>query len=420
MKRPLVVGVVMVLASASANGQLVTDQVPRERTVPRSEDIRRQMATSRYRLGVIRLRPIFALRDSGYDNNVFGTATDRVKDWRSTVSAGADLILPLGRKVYVTGIANPQYTYYNKLANRRLLGGLYGGSFVGLFNRLSMEAGGTTAKTIAPVNSENERSVPGNRRNAFARGELEFVSRLFLFASAEQQRQQYELMTGDPTGDLDFSRLERDETFVRAGLRYSFRSYLDIGIAEERGRTEFVSNPQTNNMSRATLLNIHYDRPRFFLNLSGGTRRFEPRGALSTLPSASTATGSYYAAYQLAAPLAVDAYGHRSAVYSLNPSSPYFYETRNALGLTLPVGQRIGLRAFAEIGTNAYPFAAPGAQRRLDDVTSLGGGVSYRIYRKATLTVVGSNTRYDSNFPELSRSLFRVSSLLSFGGETVR
>jgi hypothetical protein len=420
MTRAVLAAAAMLIAAAIADAQLVTDRVPRERTVPRGVELRHQLETSRYRVGVIRLRPIFSLRDSGYDSNVFGSSTDPVADWRSTVSAGSNLIVPLGRKMYATGVANPEYTYYNKLVNRRLFGGTYGGSLVGLFNRLSAEAGGNSSKIMAPVNSENERSAAGTRRDAFARTEIEFLSRLSVFGSAERQQQRYDPMTADPTGELNLSQLERDETSLRAGIRYSVRSYFDVAVAQETSRTAFVTNRQSDNASRATLLNIHYDRPRFFLNLSGGSRKFEPRGEFSRLPAASTGTGSYYAEYQLAAPVLIDAYGHRSAVYSLDPANPFFYETRTAIGLTFPVGQRAGLRGFYEIGSNAYPNAAPGSLRRRDDVRIAGGGITYRVYRKAMLTIVASQSRYDSNVVDLSRSLFRVSSLLSFTGEPVR
>jgi hypothetical protein len=405
--------------ASAASAQLATDQVPRQRTVPRSEELRRVLEDSRYHLGPIRMRPIFGIRDAGYDNNVFGSSSDQaVADWRSTVSAGADLILPLGNKMYVTGVVNPEYTYYQKLTDRRLLGGEYGGSLIALFNRLSIEAGGSTDKSIAPVSSELERSAPGTRNDLFARSELEIFQRLSVFGSAQQQQQRYQSTEGDRAQGVTLEQLERDETFVRGGIRYRLRSYVDVSVAAENGRTEFVTAQKSDNNTHAVLLGIHYDRPRFFVNLSGGKRTGDGRGPLSTFPSFSTTTGSYYAAYQLGAPLAVDANGHRSVVYGLYQDNPYFFETRNGLGLTLPVGQRIGLRAFSEIGANAYPVAKLGAVRRKDNVTTIGGGIAYRLYRKAIVTITAADTRYDSNIPVYSRSVFRLATVLSLRGDS--
>ena len=408
------------LAASTARAQLASDEVPRVRTVPRSEEIEDQLQSSRFHLGPIRVRPIFGLRDTGYDNNVFGSPDDPISDWRSTVSAGADLVLPLGRKMYLLGTANPEYTWYKKLTERRLLGGVYGGSVLGLFNRLSIETGGSTEKTIGPVSSELERAIPGRLTDTFARGELEIFRRLSVFGSAEQQRQRYDATAGDLLAALNVERIERDETYVRGGVRYALRSYFDVSLAAENGRTEFVTARESDNKTRAILIGVHYDRPRFFLNLSGGTRDVQPRGVLSTFPSFSTTTGSWYAAYELGASLAIDASGHRSIVYSLYALNPYFHETRNGLGLTLPLGRRIGIRAFSEAGDNDYPIRGAELIDRKDKVLIFGGGIAYRLYRKIVVTFVASQTRYDSNVDTYDRSVLRVATTLSLRGESFR
>src|SRR5690242_7329418 len=211
VRRTVYAFVVSTLVSGVAFAQLATDEVPRERTVPRAEQIRKSMQESRFRLGPIRLHPTFGLHDVGYDNNVFATQDNAVADWRATVSAGADLILPMGRKLYLTGIVRPEYTYYQKLTDRRLLGGQYGGSLVALFNRLSVETGGFAEKSISPVSSEIEQSAPGTRRDLFARTELELLKRFSLFGSAENQTQRFHLSESDREQGVGLEQLERDE-----------------------------------------------------------------------------------------------------------------------------------------------------------------------------------------------------------------
>lgn len=408
----------LLLCAVNAMAQLATDLVPHERTISRQEEIRRDLADSRYHLGPIRVRPLFGIRDLGYDNNVFGAPSDEaVADWRSTVAAGANLILPLGSKMYATATAEPEYTYYQKLADRRLFGGQYGASLISLFNRLSIETGGLADKSIAPVSSELERSAPGRRSDVFARSELEIFRRLSLFGSAQRQEQRYQLTASDRINGTTLDQLERNETFIRGGVRYRLRSYVDLSLATESGNTQFVSAPRSDNNTRAVLIGVRYDRPRFFMNVSGGRRTGEARGVASTFPHFSTTTGSYYGAYQLGVPLAIDAYGHRSVVYGLYVNNPYFLETRNGGGLTLPVGQRLGLRAFAEVGSNAYPIATPGTPLRTDDVTVVGGGIAYRLYRKVVMTIVASDTNYKSNIDAFSRSVFRLATVFSLRGE---
>jgi hypothetical protein len=405
------------LPTLPAAAQLASDIVPRERTIPRREQMERDLDDARVHLGPFRIEPLFGLRDVGYENNVFGTTDDPVADWRATVSAGADVILPVGNKNYLLGRALPEYTWYSKLTNRRAFGGTYGGSWLALFNRLSLEAGAETSSQIAPVNSEVEQSIPGTRDDVFARGEIEVFRRLALFASAQRRRQRYE--TSDEAVPIIADRLERDEEVVRGGVRYKWRSWLDFSAAVERGTTEFVSATNRDNETNAVIFGLHYDRPRLFLNVSAGQREGTPRG-LSTFPEFSTTTGSYYLEYQLGAPPRVDVSGHRRVTYSLTDASPYFFETRNGAGVTIPVGTRFGIRALGEVGTNDYPVVAgQTTPKRQDDVTMFGGGIAVRLYRRTYLSIVASETRYDSNLA-FDRTIFRVSTLISLRGQAFR
>jgi len=119
------------------------------------------------------------------------------------------------------------------------------------------------------------------------------------------------------------------------------------------------------------------------------------------------------------APIVVDAYGNRSAAYSLYTGNPFYYETRNALGLTISLGTRILLRAFSEFGSNDYPRAVDGV-KRADRVRVLGGGIGYRLYRKAILGFTASSTRYHSNIDAFTRSTLRFGTTLTFGGDPSR
>lgn len=415
LKRLSLAVVTMLAASLPVFAQLSTDEVPQHRTVPKSEEIQDQLNDSRWHLGAIRLRPIFGLRDAGYNDNVFGSIDDPVADWGGTVSAGADLLLPMGRKLYLRGTANPQYTWYKKVASRRMMGGVYGGSILGLFNHLLIETGGSSSKTILPINSEVERATPGQQTSLFANTEVDVFERLAVFGSAERLKQRYE--SGGDLLDYDPGQLERDETYVQGGLRYKPRSYFDVSIAAENARTEFVTATRNDNQSTAIVGGIHYDRPRLFIALSAGNRRIEPRGAFSSFPAFNAPIGSYFATAQLGVPLAIDVYGHRGIMYSLLSTDRYFDETRNGIGGTVLFGRRLGLRAFTERGSNRYSLVATSPLRRNDNVSIVGGGIAYRVYRNIVVMFIASDTRYDSNFDTFDRSIFRLGATLSLTGD---
>jgi len=413
MKR-LALAVAYVAIALPSLAQLSSDVVPRERIVPKSEQIQVQLADSRWHLGAIRMQPIFGLHNTGYSNNVFGTIDDPVSDVFGTVSAGVNLVLPMGRKMYVTGVVNPEYTWYNRVESRRMMGGTYEGYLLGLFNHMSIETGASTEKTMLAVNSEVERATPGRRTNYVAKTEVDVLNRLSIFGSAEQEQRRY--YEGGDTVNLNPELLERDETYYRGGFRYKPRSHFDVSIAAETGRAEFVTATYNDNSTDAIILGMHYDRPKFYVNLNGGTRHIEPRGPVSTFPETTGPMGSYFAAYQLTAPIVVDAYGHLGLAYSLFTENRYFDERRNGLGATWLVGHRVGLRAYAERGENRYAKIEGQPLRRSDDIDIVGGGIAFKFYRDAVVSFVASDSRYSSNVDTFDRSVFKLEARLSLTG----
>src|SRR5581483_8859543 len=294
------------------------------------------------------VQPSFAIRDFGYDSNVFGTQDNPVGDWRSTISAGARAIVPLGPKMYLRGNAIPEYTWYRKLTNRSGFGGNYEANLLGLFNHLSVEAGGSAFKGITLVSSELERATMGTRADGHVDADLRIFQRLGVFGTVRAQRQRYDLTAEDRALGDNILDLERNESLVRGGVQYRFRSFFSISVAAEKTRTNFLTETNRNNESNAAVLGIRYDRPRSFLNVSVASRRGEGRDALSIFPRYRTTTGSYYASHELASRILVDAYGNRGVAFSLTAVNPYYFETRNGAGLTIPIGRRIALRGFGE------------------------------------------------------------------------
>jgi len=396
-----------------------SDEVPHARTIAPSEAIRQDLEDSRYHLGPMRIRPLFSLRDIGYDNNVLGTSLNQVADFRSTVGLGAHGILPVGSKMYLQGVLLPEYTWYKKLTDRRTFGGSYGVSLLGLFNRMSVEVGADSFRGPTILNSEQEQAVPGTRTHLYSRAEVEILKRLSVYGSGESQQQRYTPVSDDPSQATAIRQIERDETAARGGLRYRFASYLDFSLGVEHTNTTFLTGTDRDNHSEALILGVHYDRPRSFINLSVGSRTGKADHP-GVFPNYSATTGSYYASHDLSAPIALDVYGHRGIAYSITGTNPYYLETRNGAGVTVAVGRRFALRGFGEGGSNAYPLpilVGSTSVKRTDTALTAGGGVAFRLYRKVALSVLASDSRYTSNIAGNDRSIFRLTTGLSFTGE---
>lgn len=416
-RKAAVTGIAVAFCATTLSAQLTSDVVPRQRLVPREEQIRRDIEDSRFHLGAFRLQPQIFVRDLGYNNNVYGTPTDPISDWTATVSAGTKWTLPFGSKTYFRGTALPEYTWYADLADRRFLGGTYDASFLALFNRLSIEATAGTQKNLSIVSSEIEAPAIRQLDHVMLDVELDVLRRLSLFATARGQNQRYQ-SEGAEAGDLSrLGELDRDEQLVRAGVRYRFRSYLDFSVGAERTQSEFELHPsERDNISEAVVFGFHYDRPRMYTNLSVAAREGKPASG-STFEGYDTTTGSYFVSWSLVAPIEVQAYGHKRVVYGLFADNPYFFENRTGGALMFRLGERLALRAFGDVGDNEYPRLAIGtALPRVDDVVTVGGGFALRIYRSAALTVSVTQSDYDSNINGFDRSVVRIQSGISLGG----
>jgi hypothetical protein len=409
------------LAAGAAQAQLVSDDVPQVRTIPAKEEVDADMQTARFRLGPVRLIPTITVKDAGYDNNVFGTTENPVGDWSFTVRGGFRFIVPFGTKIYLRGSALPEYTWYDKLSERRGFGGLADAAFLGFFNRMTVQLRGYDEETFSTYSSEVPTKVLTRTQDGSGGFEVELLRRFALFAKAEGQRVRYSTdgqIPGDPV-DLN----DRTDTSVRGGPRYYFSPDFSVSAAVEQTWSNFVNQPlRRNNESRAYLLGISYSRPRFYVGLSGGYRAGDPRDN-STFPSYSTGTGSFFASFYAIRWLEFQAYGRRRVQYSLTSENPYYFENRIGGAINLEVLGRVLLRGYGEAGPNQYPRRQVEdgmlTQRR-DQVTLFGGGASMIVVRPVVLTALVTRTEYTSNVAAGDRTITRFTVNLSFAGELVR
>jgi hypothetical protein len=413
------------LAAASAGAQVTSDSVPRDRLVPLQEQVQTQMQESRFHLGPFRIMPKLQFLGPSYDSNVFGTSgEDTVSDWTITARAGIGVIVPLGKKVYLRGDILPEYIWYASLTDRRQWGGVYSGSILMFFNRLSFEGDYVSRVTPGYPNSEISAQVLTDSQAAFAKVEVDVTGRISAFAQFAYDEYSFRPLGDEPppvVGD-NLADLDRREGGLRAGMRYKVSPSFDFGVAGEATAAEFPQQPTlADNESTAVLVSVHYDQPRFFVNLSGGYRDGRARNGSSFVPF-QTGTGSGYVSYNIIKPLTLDAYGRRGISYSIVDNNPYYLETLGGIAANVSIGSRVTLRGFGEYGTNKYPVLVDGIARE-DKLTTYGGGVQISVLRNLSVTASAQNTDYDSNFPGATRSVFRFLSSIVLGdlfGELLR
>jgi len=388
--------------------------------VPLEEEVKQEMAQSRFHLGPLRLLPRVLLSNAGYDNNLFGTSEPTVSDWTANVSLGLHVLLPLGSKMYLRGDVMPEYDWYAHHVESRIFGGRYRGSWLGFFNRLSADLSGGYLKTVSRLSSENETFFTYKVLDGSASVEVNLSRQLSLFGVGTGHRLRH---SSEGAVGITVKQLDRDDVAARAGLRYRWTSFFYVAAEVEGTQATFVESSERDNRTTGYLLGIYYNRERFFLNINGGYRLGRPYN-VSSFKAFSTGTGSYFVSYFLVQRLEVQAYGHRGVQYSQFSTNAYFLETRNGGGVSVGIGYRLRLRGYGEYGTNDYPIVTStgGAEatKRRDRFTTVGGGLSALLFRSASITALVSRTHVSSNIRGLDRSILRFTTNLSFEGKFTR
>lgn len=372
------------------------------------------MAQARFRLGPLRLLPYFTLENVGWTNNVFSTSEGPVDDYTATVTAGTRLIVPFGRKVFLRGTVAPSYDWYYETEDLRSFGGTYSGEVLGLFNRVTVGAGGGYDEGISTVSSEVGRDVFNTTSTAFAKAEIGLFERLSLFGGAETAKSRVDDAFAPTPGLEVASNLDRTETAFRAGVRYAFSSTLSLGVMGEEVQTRFVEHPELqDNDVRGALFVVRYDRDRFYLEGAFGVREGKPANPNEYYPEFRTGTYGYFASWFVLRPLELQARGWRRPYASLFVDNPYYFETANGLGLRYALGRRVTLHAEGSLGSNRYvnPVIVTSTGEvvtRVDDLTRWGAGFELTLSKAVRVGLGVSEERWDSNIDFYDRKVLRV------------
>jgi hypothetical protein len=406
------------LAAGVARAQLASDDVPQERIIPEREKIDNDLQRSRLRLGPVRLLPSIAITNAGYDSNVFATSVNPVSDWTFTVRGGLRFLLPMGTKMYFRADALPQYTWYDKVTDRRTFGGIANASLFGFFNHMTVQLTGYGAKDFGVYSTEFVSRVLSTTVGGNGAVEVQITPALSVFGRGEAQRIRY-----DNAGQVvDVTINDRTETAARGGVRYRISEDWSVSSAYEQTWSDFDKVPQQrNNQSRAYLLGVQFGRPRFFVNVSGGYREGRPMDD-SAFPPYSTPTGTFFASFYATRWLEIQAYGKRGVVYSIESSDPYFITNQIGGGLNIQPLDRVLVKGFATTGPNQYPLVPGETTERRDERTIFGGGVSVRVTERGVVTglVTRDETKTTSSSTLVNPAVTRFTLTVSLSGELVR
>jgi hypothetical protein len=168
---------------------------------------------------------------------------------------------------------------------------------------------------------------------------------------------------------------------------------------------------------------LRYDRPSFYLELSGGYAEGKAREEGGFFPEYRTGIYRVFVSWLPSRALEVQGYGWRRPQYSYFLDNPYFFETRNGGQVNYTVGTKLTLSALGYLGSNTYPVEVLVGNQvvtRVDDTVTWGAGFNWNFWRKAVVGAIYSQDRYTSNVPGVDRTVYRISVNIAFGGQIVK
>lgn len=418
-KPALVVAAVLLLSPLASFAQFAQYTPPGSlgREKPnRKEQVEQAVSNARWHLGPIRLDPALGIRDLSYQDNLFATSQGQASDLTATLVTGLRAYLPTGSKLTWVAAALPQYVWWQKNSDRRRWNGRYGAAAFGFFNRLTLGATASRTEDQGFVTSEVLQRTEFRRDEASLDAEIRLGAATTLFASDRATRD--ENQTGPETDPriADFALLDRDERVNRAGVRYRFRSGIEIGLGAERSRVDFLGTElDQSNSGTSPLVELASRGKHLGIDAEVVFRSLSPEPGSSFVPFDGT-TGQVVISYRTPRRLRLALGASRGLVYSLEASYSYFTDERVSFSIGSQVTRRGSLTFFVEQGANTYTVLLPGTPARTDDVTSFGGRFQVQVFRGLSAILGAYDSRFDSNLPGASRDVTVANFGLTLGG----
>ncbi len=378
---------------------------------------------ARWRVGPFRLRPVFMIRNVGYDDNVYSSGTDVRRVGDTTAAAGVQLNAHLLFRdwLILTIVEHPEYVYFTHEKRERSWDNIFAPTLKMLmFNRFALT--GAYESTKARRRASSEFDVRADERRKSWGGDFfyETSRQTAIGVSGSVETIRYEDSGGE---DSPISRaLNRREKSLTFETYY--RVFSDSSFFISGGRTAYeFENPATRwRDSRSTQISSGIRFPaigRVRGTLSLGYKRLSPvipgkkpfSGLIgNTEISVRTGALSFRGAFA------------RDSIFSFDAENIYFAENRWGLGLSYYFLSFLRLDYDYSHGAGSYPepitVDAGGSSVeeifRKDTYGTHTAGIVVRVVRTIGVGVTFSSWKRDSNYIRARRDRWHVGGYLTF------
>jgi hypothetical protein len=409
-------GIALALSAGAARGQTITERLPGARGSGTKETIDRELAMSRFHLGPIFASPEFTFGGIGYTNTGSGSEEHPRSDFTSDSQAGVRVIVPAGPRIFFRGLVGASYIWFAHAVERRHVGLLADFGALATVGRFTIDAAADYREALTNI-AELDRPLTARTLSVHALATLEVYGPVSIYGDGRLQMPRYS-SDGLPSNDPASSRnLERTDTLYGGGLAYKFSSFaiLYVGIDKVQLRFKTQADRDANSTGYVGHLVIH--RGHLMFDIGGGWREYEP---VSGAGGAKTNGffGSGRADYGLRKNFEWTLYGYRRRNESIYNGATFFVETLGGTGPRLRFGRHtfIQFHPYVNIGTNQYNSYQIGTASfdRQDKILRYGAEIGFPVTRRFHLEASVARSRYTSNLETFSRTLYHVSTHLTY------
>ncbi len=358
-------------------------------------------AAAKWKLGRLRISPVFILADAGYDTNLYyGHAGEPVKDYTLTLGPGLTGYLPLSKKIIFEVYESPQYVYFNKTRHERTWNNYFSAKAHFALNRFFITIG--RGLTDARQRWSTEVDIRPRRKQDSWDGLIlwQATKKTSFMVQGTRMTFRYEDLAFGSFNIRD--RLDRTED--RLGFRILYQMTYRTGLFLEAvyGDYRFAKSVSSFKNSRSYGLYGGFEfvpsgTVRGRINL--GYKVLEPRDP--RIARYKGLAGDSRVSIRLLRPLRIRLSYSRDIQFSVWYNSIYFLESRAGAGASLYVSRRIRLDYDYTDGRNRYPesqFIGPGVDiKRRDDYRIHSVGLYFRLKNNLGLGLVASRWKRDSN-----------------------
>jgi len=418
IRASMIVLLVMTAGSAGAQFQYTPPGGPPQRPENRKEELDRKAAQARYHLGPVRLEPWAAVKDVAYVRSLFNSdGAAQPGDLTATAGAGFTAYLRDSSKATWTLDVLPEYVWWRRESERRRLNGRYQLGFHGFFNRLTLEGTAGREQQLKIITPEVPVLATGRADGGEVLAEVEISSAVFAFSSVALSKQTHLVDTEPDPLTRSLALLDRKERLIRGGLRWVPRRRWSVALGVEDTREDFerTALPRSNR-GTSPLLQINYQGYNTGFQAELEDRSLKAQRGSDFVPFHQVTGRSSFVvgAHSL---VRGSFYANRDLLYALAAGYAYLQDDRVGAALLINFGFHTSGRLFGETGRNTYTGFTAAIPHRVDDVSSIGGGIDIDLGGRAILGIQALRSHFNSNLPGGDRTFSSAGLTVNvFGG----